>query len=92
MRYRLEGPFLRERVPFQPLYLLLMGGQRYRRGQQRKYKEPVPVLVSALHQADGRASLALPLEALLVWLWQRWEVEVAHRELKSGFGVGEIQC
>jgi hypothetical protein len=92
MRYRLEGPFLRERVPLQPLYLLLMGGQSYRRGQQHKYKEPVPVLVSAAYQADGRASLPLPVEALLVWLWQRWEVEVAHRKLKSGFGVGEIQC
>lgn len=92
MRYRVEGPFLRERVSDQPLYLVLMGGQHYRRGQRRKYKEPVPVLVSAMQQADGRASLPLPLEALLVWLWQRWEVEVAHRELKSGFGVGEMQC
>ncbi len=40
----------------------------------------------------GRGALPLPLDELLVWLWQRWEVEVAHRELKSGFGVGEMQC
>ena len=31
-------------------------------------------------------------DELLAWLWQRWEVEVAHREMKSGFGVGEMQC
>lgn len=29
---------------------------------------------------------------LLAWLWQRWEIEVAHREMKSGLGVGEMQC
>lgn len=29
---------------------------------------------------------------LLGWLWQRWEIEVAHREMKSGLGVGEMQC
>jgi hypothetical protein len=29
---------------------------------------------------------------LLSWAWQRWEVEVSHREMKSSFGLGEIQC
>lgn len=24
--------------------------------------------------------------------WDRWEVEVLHREIKTGFGLGEIQC
>jgi hypothetical protein len=24
----------------------------------------------------------------LFWAWQRWEVEVAHRKLKSNFGLG----
>ena len=36
--------------------------------------------------------LPLPEEELLAWAWQRWEVEVAHREMKSGFGLGEKQC
>ncbi len=36
--------------------------------------------------------LPYPVEELLFWAWQRWEVEVCHREMKSGFGVGEIQC
>jgi hypothetical protein len=34
----------------------------------------------------------LPAGELLAWLWQRWELEVAHREMKSGFGVGQKQC
>lgn len=25
-------------------------------------------------------------------MWQRWEIEVAHREMKTGFGLGEAQC
>jgi hypothetical protein len=26
------------------------------------------------------------------WAWQRWEIEVAHREQKTGFGLGDPQC
>ena len=37
-------------------------------------------------------SCRYPSPTLLTWLWQRWELEVAHREMKSGLGVGEIQC
>jgi hypothetical protein len=36
--------------------------------------------------------LPLPAEELLAWAWQRWEAEVAHREPKSGFGLGEGRC
>ena len=25
-------------------------------------------------------------------MWQRWELEVAHRQMKSGLGLGEKQC
>ena len=28
----------------------------------------------------------------MAWAWQRWEVEVMHRELKSGFGLGQQQA
>jgi hypothetical protein len=31
-------------------------------------------------------------EELLSLAWQGWEVEVCHREMKSGFGLGEAQC
>ena len=43
-------------------------------------------------QKDGTWQLPLPITTLLAWLWQRWELEVTHREMKSGLGVGEIQC
>jgi hypothetical protein len=29
---------------------------------------------------------------LLTWAWQRWELEVVHREVKSLFGLGDKQC
>ena len=41
-------------------------------------------------QEDAWA-LPLPPAELLAWAWQRWEVEVMHRELKSGFGLGDQQ-
>ena len=41
---------------------------------------------------DVTWQLPLPIPILLAWLWQRWELEVAHREMKSELGVGEIQC
>ena len=43
-------------------------------------------------QINDQWQLPLPVETILAWLWQRWELEVAHREMKSGFGVGEKQC
>ena len=36
--------------------------------------------------------LPLTITTLLEWAWQRWELEVEHREIKSGFGLGEKQC
>lgn len=36
--------------------------------------------------------LPLPIETLLAAAWQRWELEVAHRELKTTFGLGDKQC
>lgn len=94
MRYRLEGPFLRERAASQPVYLLVVKGQTWTVGQRlprRKSREPAFYLISA-QQQEGAWQLPLPVPTLLAWLWQRWELEVAHREMKSGLGVGEMQC
>jgi hypothetical protein len=52
----------------------------------------VGYLVHAVSNAAGGWVLPLPIEHLLVWAWQRWEVEVCHRELKSNFGLGDKQC
>ncbi len=88
LRYRVAGPFLVKRAAVQPLFLLVVrgvaGARRWRR------REPSYFLVSAIPDGDGWA-LPLPAHELLAWAWQRWEVEVCHRELKAGFGLGEIQ-
>ena len=79
-------------APDQPLYLLVVRGlARVRRGHRRQ-RRPAFWLVSAVRQADGTWALPWPAERLLAWAWQRWEIEVTHRELKCGFGIGEGQC
>jgi hypothetical protein len=89
LRYRVEGPFLVRRAAGRPLFLLVVAGTRQRRRRLRR--DPAFYLVSAVPGGDGWA-LPLPAEELLAWAWQRWEVEVCHRELKAGFGLGEMQC
>lgn len=91
MRCRVEGPFLRETLPQQVLFLIVVGGGKRPTGSRRKTYNPCFYLVSAVER-DGRWQLPVPLKQLLPWLWQRWELEVAHRELKSGLGLGEKQC
>lgn len=91
MRYRLEGPYMREGLPDIPLFLLVVGGGQRPPGSRRKRYEPCFFLISAVPKDDGW-QLPLPIAELLAWLWQRWELEVAHREMKSGFGLGEKQC
>jgi len=85
------GSELRDR----PLFLIVVGGATWKAGQREprrpKYREPAFYLVSAVQQ-DAGWHLPLPVEQILAWLWQRWELEVAHREMKSGLGVGEMQC
>jgi hypothetical protein len=56
-----------------------------------KHRKPSFYLVSAV-RINEAWQFPLPIETILAWLWQRWELEVAHREMKSGFGVGEKQC
>lgn len=88
LRYRVEGPFVVKQASTQPLFLLVVPGVH---GQGRRRRDPAFWLVSAV-QREGQWVLPHPAATLLGWAWQRWEVEVAHREMKSGFGVGEMQC
>lgn len=94
LRYRLVGPVVRRGVPDLPLFLVVVSGQTYYKGKaqpRRKERKPAAYLVTAqLHEGKWRFPLDPAL--LLAWLWQRWEMEVAHREMKSGLGVGEQQC
>lgn len=89
--YRCAGPFVVEGASAQPLFLLVVRGQSYWRGRRQKYRQPAYYLVSAVER-EGRWCLPWPAEVLLLWSWQRWECEVAHREMKSALGVGEKQC
>jgi hypothetical protein len=88
-RYRVEGPFVLRKAASQPVFLLVIPGiARHRR---RVRREPTFLLVNAVQQEDEWV-LPLPAAELLAWAWQRWEIEVSHRELKATLGVGEMQC
>jgi hypothetical protein len=91
MRYRVEGPLVRDGLANVPLFLMVIGGGKRPKGSRRKNYEPCFFLVSAVFR-EGCWSLPLPIVDLLAWLWQRWELEVAHRQMKSGLGLGEKQC
>ncbi|QIN82643.1 hypothetical protein GBA63_08305 [Rubrobacter tropicus] len=91
-RYRVEGPFLLERAPGRPVFLVVVKGVQRASGRGRRARrDPAFWIVSAVRDCEG---WRLPFSAaeLLSWAWQRWEVEVSHREMKTGFGLGEIQC
>ena len=92
MQYRLEGPVLRDGASATPLFLLIIRGEMYTHGGQRKHREPKAYLVNALRTPEGTWALPLDPATLIFWAWQRWEVEVCHRELKSNFGLGNKQC
>jgi hypothetical protein len=94
MRYRVFGPYLRERAGARPLFLIVVGGATWKAGKKeprRARRQPAFYLVSAVQRAE-HWGLPLPAEQILAWIWQRWELEVAHREMKAGFGVGQMQC
>ena len=91
MRFRIEGPFVREGLPEIPLFLIVVGGGKRPSGSRRKNYKPCFFLINAIH-VNGQWTLPLPTPFLLAWLWQRWELEVAHRQMKSGLGLGEKQC
>jgi hypothetical protein len=89
LRYRVQGPYLVEGAPDQPLWLLVVRGSQ--RGRGKKARRARYWLVNAVEH-KGRWILPVAAKTLLSWAWQRWEIEVTHRELKSGFGVGQVQC
>ena len=94
LTYRAEGPYRLTGAPDQPVFLLVVKGVAATATHKRR--EPTFLLVSAVWEptaAGGAGAWVLPLAApeLLGWAWQRWEVEVSHREWKQVFGVGQVQ-
>jgi hypothetical protein len=91
MRYQVLGPFVREGLPERPLFLIVVKGIHRLVHGHFQHKQPSFYLVSAvLGQNQWVLPFSIPL--VLSWIWQRWEIEVAHREMKSGLGIGEMQC
>lgn len=91
-RFRVEGPYLLKKAPERPVFLVVVKGIDRARAGRRRRREPSFFVVSAIPEGNGGFSMPYPAEELLSWAWQRWEVEVCHREMKTGFGLGEAQC
>jgi hypothetical protein len=92
LRVHTSGPWLVKPAPEQPVFLLVVRGIDRARLGRRGQREPAFLLVTAVPDGTGGWSLPLPVADLVAWAWQRWEVEVMHRELKSGFGLGQQQA
>jgi hypothetical protein len=90
-RYRVQGPYVVRKGAEQPLFLLVVPGIARRTRRHRRTRDPHFWLVNAVQQ-DDQWVLPLPATELLAWAWQRWEIEVSHREMKTTLGLGEMQC
>jgi len=91
LKYRLVGPLLTEGAPERPLFLIVVAGQTWGSKKRRRYRKPTYLLVNACRQGEAWV-LPYPVKELLEWAWQRWECEVAHREMKSTLQIGTKQC
>lgn len=89
LRVKVSGPWLVKPAPDCPLFLLVVAGSHRRTDRYRR--EPLAFLVSARRTPKGTWVLPDPVRELVGWAWQRWEVEVMHRELKGGVGLGDQQ-
>jgi DDE superfamily endonuclease len=88
--HRAEGPHLLKGAACRPVFLLVVKGTD-RRAKSRRQREPAFFLVGAVGE-KGEWVMPFDAQMLLSWAWQRWEVEVSHREMKTSFGIGEAQC
>ena len=89
IKCRVVGPCLVEGAAEVPLFLILVKG--YHKRGSKKRREPCQYLVNASRQAEQWV-LPLPLEQIISGTWHRWEIEVSHREAKTSFGLGQMQC
>lgn len=68
----------RSMAPSRPMFLIVVKGMHRQAGKKKPrwhHRKPAFYLVSA-QLVKGTWQLPLPIEALLAWLWQRWELEV----------------
>jgi hypothetical protein len=88
---RVVGPCRRVGWGKRVFFLIVVRGH-HKRTKRGKSREPMAFWVHAVSDGAGGWQLPVPLEVLLLKLWQRWEVEVGFRWMKSGFGLGEKPC
>ncbi len=69
LRYRVEGPYLRDKAPDVPLFLIVVSGQVYSKRGRRKHRQAAFYLVNAVQNEAGEWVLPLPIETLLFWAW-----------------------
>lgn len=92
LRVHTSGPWLVKPAPDQPVFLLVVRGIGRERLGRRGRRDPAFLLVTAVQTPQGAWVLPASVAEVVAWAWQRWEVEVMHRELKSGFGLGQQQA
>lgn len=68
-----------EEAAERPVFLIVVKGVDRRSKRHRRQHDPSFFLVTAI-QNEERWVLPFPAAELLAWMWQRWEIEVAHRE------------
>jgi len=83
-----KGPFQREGLPDQPVFVIVVRGcdRKVGKGKKKRVRRPPAFFVVSAIWEGGEWKPPWPVEFLLAWAWQRWELE------KSGFGLGEKQC
>ena len=91
LQVKVVGPVLIRPAADHPLFLLVVKGYTPNQRGATHHREAIFYLVDAQRGPDGQWRLPYPLAELIALAWQRWEVEVMHRELKSGFGLGQQQ-
>lgn len=90
LRVQVSGPWVMKLAADIPLMLVTIAGIDRKHGRSRRARDMMHFLVNARQTATGW-ELPYPITDLAAWVWQRWEVEVMHRELKSGWGLGDQQ-
>jgi hypothetical protein len=88
---RVEGPCRRVGWGERVFFVIIVRGH-HKRTKRGKSRAPMAFWVHAVSDGAGGWQLPVPLEVLVLKLWQRWEVEVGFRWMKSGFGLGEKPC
>ena len=91
MRVKVEGPCRRVGWGKRVFFVIIVRGH-HKRTKRGKSRAPMAFWVHAVSDGKDGWQLPVPLGVLLLKLWQRWEVEVGFRWMKSGFGLGEKPC